>query len=81
MDFKKCNRCGCFFVSEGDVCPKCSPKDKCEMSTLKDYVTENGFSNSLETISGETGISTKNLNRFLGYSEFKNYKKEFKNLL
>ena len=81
MEFKKCSRCGCFFVSDGDVCPKCNVKDKCEMSTFISYIEENGCTNSLDAISGKTGITMKNLNRFLNYSEFKPYKKDFKNIL
>lgn len=64
MDFSKCNRCGAFFVSEGNVCPKCSPKDALELETLKNYIEENGFS-SIDIVSERTGISVKNLNRFL----------------
>lgn len=64
MEFKKCNRCGGFFVSEGSVCPKCSPKDTLELSTFKNYIEENGLS-SLENMSVGTGISIKNINRFI----------------
>ena len=64
MEFNKCNRCGAFFVSGGDVCSKCSPKDALELSTLKSYIDENGFS-SIDSVSAQTGISEKNLNRFL----------------
>ncbi len=78
MDFNRCSRCGSFYVSNGNVCPKCSTKDGVEFSTFKQYVTENGFEQSLDTISGETGIAVKNLNRFLGYEEIQNLQKEFK---
>ena len=44
-------------------------------------IKENGLNESLDTISGETGISVKNLNRFMGYEEFKNYKKEYEKSL
>ncbi len=64
MEFKKCNRCGGFFVAEGNVCPKCSPKDALELSTFKNYIEENGLS-SLENMSIGTGISVKNINRFI----------------
>lgn len=77
MEFNKCSRCGSFFVSQGDICPKCSVKDGFELSTFKSYLQENGFGESLDTISGQTGISVKNLNRFIGYDEFKEYRKEF----
>ena len=77
MEFNKCSRCGSFYVSDGNVCPKCSAKDSFEFSTFISYVEENGFQNSLDTISNETGISIKNLNRFVKYNEFKGYKKAF----
>ena len=77
MEFNKCSRCGSFYVSDGNVCPKCSAKDSFEFSTFISYVEENGFQNSLDTISNETGISIKNLNRFVKYNEFKGYKKSF----
>ena len=64
MNFNKCSRCGAFYISGGSVCPKCSPKDALELSTLKNYIEENGFS-SIDVVSVGTGISTKNLNRFL----------------
>ena len=79
MEFNKCSRCGSFYLSEGNVCPKCSAKDGFEFSTFKSYIEKNGFENSFDTISNETGISVKNLNRFVEYNEFKDYKKEFKN--
>ena len=74
MNFNKCSRCGSFFVSEGDICPKCRTKDTFEFNTFKGYIEENGFNSSLDVISGETGISLKNLNRFLGYEGMEEYK-------
>ena len=68
MEFKKCSRCGNFYVSEGFVCPKCSPKDNFEFSTFKSYIAENGLGDSIDTISSKTGISVKNLNRFMEYN-------------
>lgn len=64
MEFNKCSRCGSFFVNEGAVCPKCAPKDTLELENLKNYIEEKGFS-SLDIVSAGTGISVKNLNRFL----------------
>ena len=78
MEFNRCSRCGSFYVSNGNVCPRCSKKDGVEFSTFKEYVAENGFGQSLDTISGETGITVKNLNRYLGYEEIQNLQKEFK---
>lgn len=64
MEFKKCNRCGGFFATEENVCPKCSNKDFLELSTFKNYIEENGLS-SVESMSVVTGISEKNINRFI----------------
>ena len=69
MEFNKCSRCGNFFVSNNDVCPKCQAKDTLEFTTFKTYVEENGLTNNLDILSTETGISTKNLNRFIGYTK------------
>ena len=80
MELNRCSRCGNFYVSAGNVCPKCSTKDGVEFSTFKSYVEENGLENSLNTISNETGISVKNINRFLGYEEFQNYQKELNSI-
>ena len=77
MEFKKCTRCGNFYVSEGNVCPRCTAKDNMEFSTFKTYIQENGFEGSLTNISGETGISEKNINRFLTYEGLK---EEIKNI-
>ena len=70
MEFRKCSRCGSFYVTDGVVCPKCSAKDNFEFSTFQNYVKENGIQDNLDVISGEIGISTKNLNRFLNYDGF-----------
>lgn len=80
MELNRCSRCGSFYVAEGNVCPKCSTKDGAEFSTFKSYVQQNGFENSLNTISNNTGISVKNLNRFLQYQEFQDYQKELNSI-
>ena len=72
MEFNRCSRCGNFYLSQGNVCPKCSAKDNLELSTFKTYLQENGLNSSLENISGQTGISVKNLNRFLNYEDITN---------
>ena len=85
MDFNRCSRCGSFYISQGNVCPKCSSKDTFEFSTFKQYVIDNGFEESLDYIADQTGITVKNLNRFLGYEEMKTIQKgldkDNKNLL
>lgn len=35
MNLNKCCRCGCFYSSEGNVCPNCQPKDFNEIAKLK----------------------------------------------
>lgn len=80
MELNRCSRCGSFYVAEGNVCPKCSTKDGFEFSTFKSYVQQNGFENSLNTISNDTGISVKNLNRFIQYQEFQDYQKELNSI-
>jgi len=78
MEFSKCGRCGNFYVAQGNVCPECSSKDSFEFGAFKSYIQENGFENSLDNISTELGVSVKNLNRFLGYEGFEDYKKDNK---
>lgn len=79
MDFKKCSRCGNFYLSEGNVCPKCLTKDNFEFSKFKTYIDENGLNNNLEYISKETDISVKNINRFLSYECFEELSKKSSN--
>lgn len=74
MNFNKCSRCGCFFMSDSNVCPNCEPKDKSEMSLLKNFLIDNGEeNNTIESISASTGISVKNINRFLAQKEFSEF--------
>ena len=68
MEFKKCSRCGSFYLSNGLVCPKCQPKDDFEFSNFKSYIEENGLGGSVDEIADKTGISVKNINRFIEYN-------------
>lgn len=72
MNFKKCERCGCFFTTSNDVCPKCTPKDNFEMEKLKNYLNANTQVDSITDISSNTGISAKNINRYLNSTNFIN---------
>ena len=72
MEFNKCSRCGNFFISNDDVCPKCKTKDTLEFETFKSYIEENGINNNLDILSNETGISVKNIDRYLNYTDFNN---------
>lgn len=79
MKFKKCERCGCFFASNDNVCYNCLTKDRFEMSKFKNFIEENNINqiNSLSDLSVQTGISQKNLNRFLGYEDFNSISEQF----
>ncbi len=70
MNFNKCSRCGCFFMSDNNVCPNCQPKDQYEMSQLKNLLEENTNEINIDTLSASTCISVKNLNRFLAQEQF-----------
>ncbi len=70
MELNKCKRCGAFFVSNNCVCPNCEPKDHLELLTLKGFLAENDCPNSIDTLASNTGISVKNLNRFLAQEDF-----------
>ena len=66
MNLNKCNRCGCFFASATDVCPKCESKDENDINQLKNFLSESdGSAISVEDLSLSTGVSLKNVNRFL----------------
>ncbi len=71
MELKRCARCGKFYASDVDVCQECSKKDLADLSKLKGFFAENYVSGvSKMEISASTGISARNLNRYLGYEEF-----------
>ncbi len=67
MEFKKCVRCGSFFVTDGDVCQNCIPKDRLDRFKFDDYVGST-LDSSADSISINTGVSLKNVNRYLSQS-------------
>lgn len=71
MELKRCARCGKFYASEVEVCQDCERKDLSDLSKLKVFFEE-GTTTSITKIeiSNSTGISSKNLNRYLCYEEF-----------
>jgi len=76
MEFNKCNRCGCFYMTEGDTCPSCTAKDTNEISKLTEFFVENeNNSIGIDELSYLTGISVKNLSRFASNKEL-NFKKK-----
>lgn len=72
MEIKRCARCGGFFETVNDVCNNCIGKDNKELGKLKNFLS--GYDHSEEitrrAISNNTGITMKNLNRFLSGEEF-----------
>lgn len=77
MNFNKCCRCGCFFMSDNSVCPNCQSKDQYEMNQLKNFFEENKNQISIDNLSSSTGISVKNLNRFLSQEQFSDFIQQF----
>lgn len=80
MNFNKCNRCGCFFQTNGSVCPNCAQKDELEILRLKNYIEENENENyNMDDVISYTGISNKNLTRFLAQEQFSNIANNIQN--
>lgn len=75
MNFNKCERCGCFFVTDGNTCPSCTPKDTNDISKLNNYFLENENKISLNELSFVTGISEKNISRYMTNKNF-NFRKK-----
>lgn len=72
MEFKKCLRCGSFFMSNNNVCCNCEPKDKLDISKLNNFMDINSDFTSIEQLSMNTGISSNNLSRFLNNNNVSN---------
>lgn len=73
MEIKRCERCGGFFETINNVCNGCIAKDNKDLGKLKNYLGGYGFSAGSITrgeVSASTGITMKNLNRFLQSEEF-----------
>lgn len=75
MKFNKCSRCGCFFSSVDDVCPSCKSIDEIDKHTLKNYLDNNDNPISLDSLSFNSGVELKNINRYMESKEFSTYKK------
>lgn len=75
MNFNKCKRCGCFFISDKEICPSCTPKDNNEISKLNNFFNENTNTITFNELSTATGISKKNLSRYISEKDFE-YKKQ-----
>ena len=65
MNLNRCKRCGSFFASKNSVCPNCQSKDEHEINHLKTFLSEADSSVTVESLAESTGVSLKNVNRFL----------------
>lgn len=65
MEFKKCMRCGCFFMSNNNVCYNCESKDRMDISKLNSILDESHSFNSVQDLSILSGVNMNNLNRFI----------------
>ena len=72
MEFKKCARCGCFFMSDNNVCYNCEPKDKLDISKINTILDDNIDFNSIQDLSIASGVNIKNLNRFISNEQLPN---------
>lgn len=73
MELKRCDRCGSFFVSESSVCQGCIKKDSVDVLKLKCFLEDKqeGIKDKDE-LAMYTGISIKNIDRYLSMEEFSN---------
>lgn len=74
---KRCNRCGCFFISTQDICANCIPNDNNDKAKLSDYCLTNTVLSFTDMID-KTGVSPANLSRYLSSDEFAPYSKKIK---
>lgn len=73
MELKKCMRCGCFFASENDVCSACEEKDKKDIYNLNSYIVSSSSVPTVDSLSFETGVTIKNINRFIDNNSIANF--------
>ena len=78
MEFKKCIRCGCFFISDDDVCCNCSSKDRIDISKLNTILDESNNFNSIQELSIASGVNINNLNRFISNNKIDNFNMNLK---
>ena len=73
VEARKCARCGCMYISETEVCGKCEKKDGADLYRLKGFIENQGVGEEINQgeLAIATGISNRNLSRFLGYDEFR----------
>lgn len=65
MEFKKCNRCGNFFVSgNSNICYDCSIKDSNDIAKLNSIIDSTNIATAYE-LSINSGIKLDNINRYI----------------
>ncbi len=74
MEFKKCVRCGCFFMSNDNVCCNCESKDKFDIAKLNNILEDNDQFNSIEDLSIASGVNVNNLNRYIKNNKLSGFK-------
>ena len=74
MEFKKCVRCGCFYMSDDDICSNCFSKDRLDIAKLNTILDENNNFNSIQDLSIASGVNIKNINRFITNNKIDNIK-------
>ena len=65
MEFKRCVRCGCFFMSDNNVCCNCESKDRLDIAKLTNILDDNISFNSIQDLSIVSGVNINNLNRLI----------------
>lgn len=65
MEFKRCNRCGNFFVSDNNICYECEIKDRADIAKLNTILGNSSESLSINDLSATSGINPSNINRFI----------------
>ena len=65
MEFKRCPRCGNFFVSNNDICCKCQVKDRADIAKLNNILDSSSNINSINELSANSGVNPSNINRFI----------------
>ena len=65
MDFKRCNRCGNFFMSDNDICYDCGIKDRADIAKLNNILITTSGINTVNELSENSGVNPANINRFI----------------
>ena len=79
MEFKRCLRCGSFFISNSDTCELCAPKDKADLKIIKNFFQENDGITNINEVSMGTNITEKNIIRLMGNQSIDNISGFIKN--